>query len=476
MNGAKPGKVLVIDDDEMTLSTIRRLLEAEGLSVDVSLSAPDALARLPEGRYDAILCDMWMPGMTGKEFYQQVQTDFPEYQGRIIFFTGDIASEATWDFIEEGNLPYLLKPVSLSELRQKLQEAVGDRGEVVPGARTDQDKRRHHRVAIKAAARVRNKRWAGAGPEVIAVGNACKDGIYFVSNRQYRIGTELLVSFPYTGSDDIEQQGCVVRVDGRRGGQWGVAVALGEAATPARASLESHGERKREHVLAVADLGTEAPRAESTAEEAFDVTEVKMQLARARDETYRRERELADLKSIHQRAAAERDRLAAEAADRNLRLDELTSAKAAMVQMIEGLKHQVETLREQLAGAEAEREREARERKEAGRLAAELADLRVTYASVAAGRDRLAAEAADRTLRLDELTSANTNMAREIEDLKDQVATLQKQLTEVAAQPQPEEPSQEERKKRARSARVPKEKSEEKPARPRPRTRSPRPV
>ena len=80
MSSTDPPRILVIDDDETTLIVIRKLLEATGVFVDVSLSANDALVRLSESRYDAILCDMWMPGMSGKDFYDRLRKEFPDYQ------------------------------------------------------------------------------------------------------------------------------------------------------------------------------------------------------------------------------------------------------------------------------------------------------------------------------------------------------------------------------------------------------------
>ena len=112
MSEKESSRVLVIDDDDLVLVIIRKMLEAEMFSVDVSVSAREALDRLPKTRYDAIFCDMWMPGMTGKDFYEQLKKEFPEYQSRIIFLTGDVTSEATWDFIEQERLPYVLKPFS----------------------------------------------------------------------------------------------------------------------------------------------------------------------------------------------------------------------------------------------------------------------------------------------------------------------------------------------------------------------------
>ena len=225
-------KVLLIDDDQGVHAIISRMLQTQSISVDAEVSARQALDRLLQTRYDAILCDMWMPGMNGREFYEEVEKQFPGLESRVVFLTGDLASESTWEFIEDRNLPYVLKPVNPADLYKRLQQVIGGESRPMLG-----DKRRHRRVPLKVSARIRYKRWPSVRPEVVAIANACKDGIYFLSNREYRLGTEVLVCFPYTGGEELEQQGCVARLDVRPDGQWGVAIALGEAAVNAQAAL-----------------------------------------------------------------------------------------------------------------------------------------------------------------------------------------------------------------------------------------------
>ena len=120
-------RILVIDDDDLTLTILRKMLEADGYEVEVCSSASEALAKLLHASFDAVLCDMWMSGMSGKDFYLQLKQGFPEYQRRVVFITGDIASEATWEFIDERHLPYVIKPISRPLLRRKVCEIVGDR-------------------------------------------------------------------------------------------------------------------------------------------------------------------------------------------------------------------------------------------------------------------------------------------------------------------------------------------------------------
>ncbi len=356
MSGTKQPKVLVIDDDEQMLSIVRKILEGEGLAVDVAQSAREALDRLPENDYNAILCDMLMPGMSGAEFYQQVKKEFPEYKRRIVFLTGDIASEATWEFIEQRHLPYVLKPFGARELHQKLRELVGEPASAASSPEKPKNTRRHRRIAIKAAIRVRKKRWATDGPEITVATNVSKEGAYFLSNRQYRVGTEVLVSFPYTGPQDAEQEGCVVRADEDRGGRWGVAIALGPAALAFRSGLAGGPEERRRHrILAMADLSGQRPLPRAGSEKEADLADLERKVEREREEARRLAEQLIDVNASHERVAAQRDHLAAEEARLNLELRELTAPKATLGQVTGELKQQMETLQKQLAVSEGYR-------------------------------------------------------------------------------------------------------------------------
>ena len=351
MSATDSTKILVIDDDEMALVIIRKLLEAEDCSVEVLTSAREALAKLPENRYDAILCDMWMPGMSGKEFYEQVKNDFPEYQRRVIFVTGDIASEATWDFIDDRHLPYVIKPFSRPELRRKLRQVIGERPVAAQAKKREQvaepgaNRRRHRRISMKANARVRRKKWAVGGPDIRAVVNASKEGIFFLTEHEYRIGTEVLVAFPYVGYNDIEQEGYVVRVEEQGEGRRSVAIALGEAAATARANFAgSEEDARRHHILSMADLSTQAlPTGTLPGETAA------AKIAGERAEARRLAEELDEMKNTHDQVVDQRDRLIAEEAKLSQQLREMDAAKVAMTQLVDDLTTQMGTLQEDLA-------------------------------------------------------------------------------------------------------------------------------
>ena len=183
MSSTGPAKILVLDDDEMALVIARKILEAENCIVEVSTSPREALAKLQENRYDAIFCDMWMPEMSGKEFYEQAKNAYPEYQRRIIFVTGDVAHQPIWEFIDERHLPYLIKPYSPRELRRRLHEVVGERPVVPQPESTAPDagaeNRRHGRITMKASVRVRRKKWAVGGPDIQPVSTPGRGAFFF---------------------------------------------------------------------------------------------------------------------------------------------------------------------------------------------------------------------------------------------------------------------------------------------------------
>ncbi len=351
MSAQEPAKILAIDDDEMALVIMRKLLEAEDCSVEVLTSPREALAKLPENRYDAILCDMWMAEMNGKEFYEQVKNDFPEYQRRVIFVTGDIASEATWDFIDDRHLPYVIKPFSRPELRRKLQQVLGERPvvpqpkkpvtTVAPGV----NRRRHRRIKMKANARVRRKKWAVGGPDIRAVVNASKEGIFFATDQEYRVGTEVLVAFPYVGYNDIEQEGYVVRVEEQPEGRRSVAVALGEAAAAARANFAgSEEDARRHHILSMADLSRQTLPSGTPAEQVAAA-----KVADDRSEARRLAEELDELKTTHDQVVDQRDHLISEETKLNEQLREMDAAKGSMTHLVDDLTSQMEAVQEDLA-------------------------------------------------------------------------------------------------------------------------------
>jgi len=76
-------------------------------------------------RYDTILLDIRMPGMSGTELYAHIIEKMPVLKGKIIIVTGDVMGADIKDFLAKNNLPYLAKPFDIKLLKEKINEIIG---------------------------------------------------------------------------------------------------------------------------------------------------------------------------------------------------------------------------------------------------------------------------------------------------------------------------------------------------------------
>jgi PAS domain S-box-containing protein len=110
--------LLVVDDEAPIRRALRRYFERRGWVVDEAEDGTDAFAMLgaPEAatRFDVVLCDLKMPGMSGPELYERLRTVAPSMLKRIIFVTGDVTGESAAGFLRDVPGPVLEKPFELA--------------------------------------------------------------------------------------------------------------------------------------------------------------------------------------------------------------------------------------------------------------------------------------------------------------------------------------------------------------------------
>ena len=120
---ANTEKVLIVEDEEIITTLIKGILENEGYSVDLASNGEDALTKIDGSRYIFIVCDIKMPHMDGKEFFNRVKVLNNELASRILFITGD-PSKDTLDFIQETGNSYLAKPFKIEEFMAAVTDMV----------------------------------------------------------------------------------------------------------------------------------------------------------------------------------------------------------------------------------------------------------------------------------------------------------------------------------------------------------------
>ncbi len=119
---AAPTRVLVIDDEAAVGRSIALLLQPD-YDVTPVTRAKDALARLAAGeRYDAIVCDVMMPEMTGIDFFEQLGRAAPELVRRLVFLTGGAFTQQARDFLASAARPQVGKPFTERDLRQAIAD------------------------------------------------------------------------------------------------------------------------------------------------------------------------------------------------------------------------------------------------------------------------------------------------------------------------------------------------------------------
>jgi signal transduction histidine kinase len=108
-------RILLVEDDSSVVYLVRSVLEHGNMLV-IAADGRQALDLLPEQRFDLVLCDLRMPGMGGREFYQNLQIAAPTLIGRLLFISGDTTSTATRDFLQQSGRPLLSKPFTPNDL------------------------------------------------------------------------------------------------------------------------------------------------------------------------------------------------------------------------------------------------------------------------------------------------------------------------------------------------------------------------
>jgi CheY-like chemotaxis protein len=114
--------LLLVDDEENIVSSLKRLLRRDGYHVVTANSGAQGLQRLAEHAVDVILSDQRMPGMTGVEFLRRAKELYPATVRMVL--SGYTELQSITDAINEGAIyKFLTKPWDDERLRGHIAEA-----------------------------------------------------------------------------------------------------------------------------------------------------------------------------------------------------------------------------------------------------------------------------------------------------------------------------------------------------------------
>lgn len=113
--------VLIVEDDRSNREAFKKILKRAGFEVASVENGLDALDVLSRETYDAIVCDISMPLLSGIGFFEQLLEVSPEMAGRLLFVTGYAEDPRVREFIDATRQPVLEKPVELPALVEAVQ-------------------------------------------------------------------------------------------------------------------------------------------------------------------------------------------------------------------------------------------------------------------------------------------------------------------------------------------------------------------
>lgn len=114
-------KILIVDDDPISLELLRNALEHEGHDVVSAENAGDALVALEEGDLRFVISDWEMPGVSGLDLCRRIREEAAGGYVYFVLLTSHRGRDAMLEGMEAGADDFLEKPFDPAELRVRVR-------------------------------------------------------------------------------------------------------------------------------------------------------------------------------------------------------------------------------------------------------------------------------------------------------------------------------------------------------------------
>ena len=119
---ANHARILVVDDDEIILTSLSEFLRLEGYAVEAARNFAEASARLGAAEFQVVIADVSMPEVDGFELLKMIRNRYPDTA--VIMVTGFGTIEDAVRAIKHGAADYLTKPVIDDEIKLRVERAL----------------------------------------------------------------------------------------------------------------------------------------------------------------------------------------------------------------------------------------------------------------------------------------------------------------------------------------------------------------
>ncbi len=121
----KNGKILVLDDEQIVLDSVSRILEEENYEVKTARSGDEAVNMLKGGGFDVLITDLKMPGMDGLQAMEALAEVDPDLS--MIMATAYSTVDSAVKAMKLGAVDYIRKPFTPDQLAELVTKVMGDR-------------------------------------------------------------------------------------------------------------------------------------------------------------------------------------------------------------------------------------------------------------------------------------------------------------------------------------------------------------
>lgn len=115
-------RLLIVEDEDTLCESLQRVLTREGYMVDRAASAEAAFALLERGRYDLIITDIVLPGVSGIELLTRYKQKNPAQKVMVITAYASFATAV--EAIKAGACDFIMKPLMHDEMKRAVRKAL----------------------------------------------------------------------------------------------------------------------------------------------------------------------------------------------------------------------------------------------------------------------------------------------------------------------------------------------------------------
>lgn len=116
-------RLLLIDDEEEFVSTLVERLEMRGIEADYTMSSAEALELLEKKKFDVVLLDYKLPGISGLSVMEEIHKRHPHIKVLLITGAGSLEDEIS-RYSQIKSSEVLLKPIDIEVLIQTVKKAL----------------------------------------------------------------------------------------------------------------------------------------------------------------------------------------------------------------------------------------------------------------------------------------------------------------------------------------------------------------